>query len=64
MQLVPVNRATNVAVTLRQFADMSISDVRERLVTAQLSAERVSLLLMVRAHCLFEACRLLISLLQ
>ena len=44
----PINRATNVGVTLTKFSDMSITDVRERLVTAQLSTERVSLLLMVR----------------
>ena len=55
MQLVPVNRATNVAVTLRQFADLTIADVRQQLVTAQLSAERVSLLLMVSCSLLLSA---------
>ena len=43
----PVNRATNVGITLRQFNDCSIADIRRDIVTGQMKAERVSLLRMV-----------------
>ena len=50
----PVNRATNVAITLRQFSDCSIADIRRGIVNGQMKAERVSLLRMV-LPCLLPA---------
>ena len=55
VQLVPVNRATNVAITLRQFSDCSIADIRRGIVSGQMKSERVSLLRMV-LPCLPLAC--------